>query len=73
MAKTCTDTAISHKTGKPIYGIAAMLQNMSDSGGPDQYRLTLATEAGRAAALAVLAEQQHRENVKQKKHLRVVG
>ena len=42
---TCSDSAISKRTGKPIYGIAAMLQNMSDQGGPDQYRKNIAKRA----------------------------
>lgn len=42
---TCSDSAISKRTGKPIYGIAAMLQNMSDQGGPDQYRKNIARRA----------------------------
>lgn len=42
---TCSDSAISKRTRKPIYGIAAMLQNMSDQGGPDQYRKNIAKRA----------------------------
>mgnify|MGYP003597068116 FL=1 len=71
--KTCSDTATSHRTGQPIFGIAAMLQNMSDAGGPDKYRHDLATAAGRAGGLAVLEEQERRNSVRDKKHLKVVG
>lgn len=40
----CSHTAISHRTGKPISGIAAMLQDMSDQGGPDSYEARVVAE-----------------------------
>ncbi len=73
MPKTCSQTAISHRTNKPIHGIAAMLQNMSDAGGPDAYMKNLAFEAGKAGGKAVIAEMDRRELVKQRRHLKSVA
>lgn len=52
----CGDVAISHRTGKKIHGIAAMLQNMKDVGGPDLYRHNIGITAGDHAARTVLNE-----------------
>lgn len=73
MTRKCSQTAISHRTGGKIYGIAAMLQNMSDAGGPDNYMKKLAIEAGKAGGQVVIDEMDRRELVKQRKHLKSVA
>ncbi len=52
---TCGFHAVSHRTGKPIHGVAAMLQTMSDHGGPDQF-LHKAVELGVTHALQILTD-----------------
>lgn len=52
---TCGFHAVSHRTGKPIHGVAAMLQTMSDHGGPDQF-LHKAVELGVSHALQILTD-----------------
>ena len=52
---TCDFHAVSHRTGKPIHGISAMLQTFSDNGGPDA-SLRKAIDAGVTHALQTLAE-----------------
>jgi hypothetical protein len=52
---TCDFHAVSNRTGKPIHGVAAMLQTMGDHGGPDQF-LHKAVELGVTHALNTLTE-----------------
>ena len=42
--KTCSDRAISNRTGKPLAGTAAFLKNSSERGGIDNYINTLAQD-----------------------------
>lgn len=60
---TCGFHAVSHRTGKPIHGVAAMLQTMSDHGGPDTF-LHKAVERGTKYALAELANEASGANLK---------
>ncbi len=71
--KTWGHTAISNKTGEPIYGIAAMLQNMSDAGWPDAYHSQLANTAGRAGGLAMFEEMTGQKRSKKHTKLKAVS
>lgn len=52
---TCGFHAVSHRTGKPIHGISAMLQTMGDHGGPDAF-LHKAVELGVTHAIQTLTD-----------------
>ena len=60
---TCDFHAVSNRTGKPIHGVAAMLQTMGDHGGPDAF-LQKAVERGTKYALAELANEASGANQK---------
>lgn len=60
---TCDFHAVSNRTGKPIHGVAAMLQTMGDHGGPDAF-LQKAVERGTKYALAELANEASGANLK---------
>lgn len=60
---TCGFHAVSNRTGKPIHGVAAMLQTMSDHGGPDAF-LHKAVERGVTYALQELSYETSGANLK---------